>query len=69
MPNATPQVGTPSLEMPGYVEHSDGATEIGKLSAEAIVREYEVAARSQWSKNSRKLRRGTEKRPSASSLK
>jgi hypothetical protein len=35
----------PDLAMPDYVEHSDGATEIGKLSAEAIVREYEVAAK------------------------
>jgi hypothetical protein len=31
--------------MPDYVEHRDGATEIGKLSAEAIVREYEAAAK------------------------
>ena len=31
--------------MPDYVEHSDGATEIGKLSAEAVVREYEAAAK------------------------
>ena len=31
--------------MPEYVEHRDGATEIGKLSAEAVVREYEAAAK------------------------
>jgi predicted small metal-binding protein len=31
--------------MPDYVEHKDGATEIGKLSAEAVVREYEAAAK------------------------
>ena len=31
--------------MPDYVEHRDGATEIGKLSAEAVVREYEAAAK------------------------
>ena len=31
--------------MPDYVEHSDGATEIGRLSAEAVVREYEAAAK------------------------
>ena len=31
--------------MPDYVEHRDGATEIGRLSAEGIVREYEVAAK------------------------
>src|SRR5690242_5477269 len=38
-------VGAPSLEMPEYVEHRPGATEIGKLSAEAVVREYEAAAK------------------------
>lgn len=31
--------------MPDYVEHRDGATEIGKLSAEAVLREYESAAK------------------------
>ena len=31
--------------MPDYVEHRDGATEIGKLSAEAVVREYKSAAK------------------------
>ena len=31
--------------MPDYVEHRDGATEIGKLSAEGVVREYEAAAK------------------------
>jgi hypothetical protein len=31
--------------MPYYVEHRDGATEIGKLTAEAIVGEYETAAK------------------------
>ena len=40
-----PMAGTPSLAMPEYVEHRDGATEIGKLSAEAVVREYEAAAK------------------------
>jgi hypothetical protein len=40
-----PRVGAPSLSMPDYVEHRDGATEIGKLSAEAVVREYEAAAK------------------------
>src|SRR5258708_17363610 len=39
-----PRVGAPALSMPDYVEHRDGATEIGKLSAEAVVREYEAAA-------------------------
>jgi hypothetical protein len=31
--------------IPDYVEHCEGATEIGKLSAEAVVREYESAAK------------------------
>jgi len=38
-------VGSPALGMPDYVEHREGATEIGKLSAEAIVREYEATAK------------------------
>jgi hypothetical protein len=42
---AAPRVGAPTLAMPDYVEHNDGATEIGKLSAEAVVREYEMAAK------------------------
>ena len=40
-----PTVGAPTLAMPDYVEHRDGATEIGKLSAEAVVREYEATAK------------------------
>jgi hypothetical protein len=40
-----PAVRSPGLAMPDYVEHRDGATEIGKLSAEAVVREYEAAAK------------------------
>src|SRR4051812_15174803 len=35
----------PRLAMPEYVQHEEGATEIGKLSAEAIVAEYEAAAK------------------------
>ncbi|MDE2331485.1 MAG: hypothetical protein KGK16_11985 [Bradyrhizobium sp.] len=31
--------------MPNYVEHREGVTEIGKLSAEAVVREYEATAK------------------------
>jgi hypothetical protein len=48
---APPRVRSPSLSMPDdmampdYVEHTEGATEIGKLTAEAIVREYEAAAK------------------------
>src|SRR5712672_1474704 len=41
---APPSVVAPALSMPEYVEHHEGATEIGKLSAEAVVREYEAAA-------------------------
>src|SRR5258705_13881525 len=43
--NLAPPVAAPALSMPDYVEHRDGATEIGKLSAEAVVREYEAAAK------------------------
>jgi hypothetical protein len=48
---APPRVREPSGSMPDtgsmpdYVEHREGATEIGKLTAEAIVREYEAAAK------------------------
>jgi hypothetical protein len=40
-----PTVSAPNLAMPDYVEHREGATEIGRLSAEAVVREYEAAAK------------------------
>lgn len=43
--DAPPRVSAPDLAMPEYVEHHDGATEIGKLSAEAVVREFEAAAK------------------------
>jgi chromatin segregation and condensation protein Rec8/ScpA/Scc1 (kleisin family) len=44
--NFVPQrVRAPTLSMPDYVEHREGATEIGKLTAEAVVREYEAAAK------------------------
>ena len=42
---APPIVAAPTPAMPDYVEHRDGATEIGKLSAEGVVREYEAAAK------------------------
>ena len=42
---AQPTVSAPDLAMPDYVEHRDGVTEIGKLSAEAVVREYEATAK------------------------
>jgi hypothetical protein len=44
-PGMSTSVDAPVLAMPDYVQHRDGATEIGKLSAEAIVREYEAAAK------------------------
>lgn len=40
-----PAVSSPNSEIPDYVEHRDGVTEVGKLSAEAVVREYEAAAK------------------------
>ena len=42
---APPRVRAPRTAIPDYVEHRDGATEVGKLSAEAVVREYEAAAK------------------------
>jgi hypothetical protein len=42
---ASPTADAPRMAMPDYVEHRDGATEIGKLSAEAVVREYEATAK------------------------
>jgi hypothetical protein len=33
------------VPLPDYVTHLDGVSEIGKLSAEAVIREYEAAAR------------------------
>jgi len=38
-------VRVPRGAMPEYVQHREGATEVGKLSAEAIVGEYEAAAK------------------------
>lgn len=43
--NIVPTAKTSARAMPDYVQHTDGATEIGKLSAEAVVREYEAAAK------------------------
>ena len=31
--------------MPDYVEHKDGVNQVGKLSAEAVVREYDAAVK------------------------
>ena len=37
--------GPPSAPMPDYVEHQDGVTRVGALTAEAVVRDYEAAAK------------------------
>jgi len=42
---ASPPIDAAEQAMPDYVEHRDGATEIGKLSAEAVLREYEATAK------------------------
>jgi len=42
---AAARTRAPVMAMPEYVAHREGATEIGKLSAEAVVREYEAAAK------------------------
>src|SRR5258705_10567520 len=34
----------PSGPMPDYVEHQEGVTRVGALTAEAVVRDYEAAA-------------------------
>lgn len=39
---APPTVRAPTPSIPDYVEHCEGATEIGKLSAEAVVRETKL---------------------------
>lgn len=43
-----PVIGTvppPPGSMPDYVEHEEGVTRVGALSAEAVVRDYEAAAK------------------------
>lgn len=41
----SPTIVAPDIALPDYVEHRNGATEIGMLSAEAVVREHEAAAK------------------------
>jgi hypothetical protein len=42
----TPINGAPSVHpMPDYVEHQNGVPRVGALSAEAVVRDYESAAK------------------------
>ena len=35
----------PSEPLPDYVEHREGVSRVGQLSAEAVVRDYEAAAK------------------------
>jgi hypothetical protein len=35
----------PSVALPDYVEHQEGVSRVGALSAEAVVRDYEAAAK------------------------
>jgi hypothetical protein len=45
---AVPAVKAPSVQsdsMPDYVEHQDGVPRVGALTAEAVVRDYETAAK------------------------
>jgi signal transduction protein with GAF and PtsI domain len=45
-PRIQPVESTPrALSVPDYVNHREDVSEIGKLSAEALVREYEVTAK------------------------
>lgn len=43
-----PSIKAPPVQsepMPGYVEHQNGVSRVGALSAEAVVRDYEAAAK------------------------
>src|SRR6266566_7578149 len=45
---ALPSIRAPSVQsepMPAYVEHTEGVSRVGALSAEALVRDYESAAK------------------------
>src|SRR5215213_1052234 len=35
----------PGCPMPDYVEHKEGVNQVGKLSAEAVIREYDAAVK------------------------
>jgi hypothetical protein len=41
---APPSVRAPTMPLPEYLEHREGADEIGRLSAEAVAASYESAA-------------------------
>ncbi|WP_024512217.1 hypothetical protein [Bradyrhizobium sp. ARR65] len=40
-----PSSSLASIALPDYVEHQDGVPRVGALSAEAVVRDYEAAAK------------------------
>ncbi|WP_065755245.1 hypothetical protein [Bradyrhizobium paxllaeri] len=42
---APPVLRTPAPQLPGYVSHRDDVSEIGKLSAEAMVKQFDDAAK------------------------
>ncbi len=43
--NTIHSVGLPKFSLPDYVEHQEGVPRAGALSAEAVVRDYEAAAK------------------------
>jgi len=45
IPAVHPGSSRASIALPDYVEHKDGVTRAGALSAEAVVRDYESAAK------------------------
>jgi hypothetical protein len=40
-----PVTASPSVPLPDYVEHREGVSRVGQLTAEAVVRDYEAAAK------------------------
>lgn len=42
---AHPARSLASIALPDYVEHQNGVTRVGELTAEAVVRDYETAAK------------------------
>src|ERR1700748_2242462 len=42
---ALPVTASPSAPLPDYVEHREGVSRVGQLTAEAVVRDYEAAAK------------------------
>lgn len=45
LPPATAQTFAPKEPLPDYVQHADGVDDIGRLTAEVVVREYENTAK------------------------